>query len=105
MWTTVASQAKYFPSDQAIRVVPSGLLPLVLNRPAGSLVLGTPALFRAHHMNIIYGVVEQRSSLGFPAHKALVAILAHQFPADAAVRSAQGLYKPQSHGHTDRFVI
>src|SRR6218665_3875818 len=42
--TTVASHARYFPADQGTRVAPSGLLPSVLNRPAGSRVLGTPAL-------------------------------------------------------------
>src|SRR6218665_3958863 len=101
----MASQAKYFPSDQGIRVAPSGLLPSVLNRPAGSLVLGTPGSIHSTPQDIIYGVVAQSSSLGFPAHKAVVAILAHQFTADATVRSTQVLSKPQSHGHTDRFVI
>src|SRR6218665_1917047 len=43
VWTTVASHARYFPADQGTRVAPSGLLPSVLNRPAGSRVLGTPA--------------------------------------------------------------
>src|SRR6218665_2291174 len=44
VWTTVACHARYFPADQGTRVAPSGLLPSVLNRPAGSRVLGTPAL-------------------------------------------------------------
>src|SRR6218665_2721072 len=50
VWTTVASHAIYFPDDQGTRVTPSGLLPSVLNRPAGSRVLGTPALRRARHL-------------------------------------------------------
>src|SRR6218665_1723202 len=47
VWTTVASHARYFPADQGTKVAPSGLLPSVLNRPAGSRVLGIPALRRA----------------------------------------------------------
>src|SRR6218665_2434153 len=50
VWTIVASNARYFPADQGTRVPPSGLLPSVLNRPAGSRVLATPALRRARHM-------------------------------------------------------
>src|SRR6218665_3815752 len=54
VWTTVASHARYFPADQGTRVAPSGLLPSILNRPAGSRVLGTPALRRVRHMMSFY---------------------------------------------------
>ena len=47
--TMVASHANYLPCDQGTSVVPSGLLPSALNRPGGSLVLGTPAFVRARH--------------------------------------------------------
>src|SRR6218665_2564816 len=50
VWTTVASHARYFPADQGTRVASSGILPYVLNSPAGSRVLGTSALRRARHM-------------------------------------------------------
>src|SRR6218665_3614126 len=50
VWTTVASHARYFPADQGTRVAPSGLLPSVLNSPAGPRVRGTPALRGARHI-------------------------------------------------------
>src|SRR6218665_82928 len=50
VWTTAASHARYFLAGQGTRVAPSGLLPSVLNRPAGSRVLWTPALRRVRHM-------------------------------------------------------
>src|SRR6218665_1886630 len=40
VWTTVASHARYFPADQGTRVVPSGLLPSVLNRPLAPVCWG-----------------------------------------------------------------
>ena len=53
----------------------------------------------------MYSVVSQRSALGLPADKTGVAILAHKSSADAAVRGAQVLSKPQAQGYADRFVI
>src|SRR6218665_803822 len=50
LWATVASHARYLRCDHGISVTPSGLLPSDLNRPRGSLVLGTPAFTRACHM-------------------------------------------------------
>src|SRR6218665_1107102 len=44
VWTTVASQAMYFPADQGMSMAPSGLLPSVRSRQDGSFVLGTSAL-------------------------------------------------------------
>jgi len=35
LWTTVASQALYFPADQGMSVAPSGHLPSVCSRPDG----------------------------------------------------------------------
>src|SRR6218665_4038804 len=50
LWATVASHARYLPCDHGTSVAPPGLLPSELNRPRGSLVLGTPAFTRARHM-------------------------------------------------------
>src|SRR6218665_1439992 len=52
LWATVASHARYMylPCDHGTSVAPSGLLPSDLNRPRGSLVLGTSAFTRARHM-------------------------------------------------------
>ena len=52
VWTTVASHARYLhvPSDQGIKVAPSGRLPSDLKRPTGSLVQGTSALDKARQM-------------------------------------------------------
>src|ERR1043165_4073135 len=50
VWTTVASHARYLPSDHRIRVAPSGRLPSDLKRPTGSLVQGTSAFTKARQM-------------------------------------------------------
>lgn len=39
----VASHSKHFPTDQGIKVRPSGRLPSSLTVPGGSLIAGTPA--------------------------------------------------------------
>src|SRR6218665_1508617 len=50
LWATVESHARYLPCDHGTSVAPSSLLPSDLNRPRGSLVLGTPASTRARPM-------------------------------------------------------
>src|SRR6218665_936692 len=50
VWTTVASQAMYFPADQGMSVAPSGRLPSFRSRPDGSFVPGTSALCSERQM-------------------------------------------------------
>src|SRR6218665_1677095 len=68
VWTTVASNARYIPVDQGTRVAPSGLLPSVPNRPAGSRVLGDSGSKEGPPYDVIYCMVTQGPTLGPSTH-------------------------------------